>query len=48
MIKFERMYGDRADLFRAIPARISLLNKLPIQRIAVMLTSVPRSIELPT
>jgi hypothetical protein len=30
MVKLERIYGDRADLFRAILARISRPNKLPI------------------
>ena len=30
MVEVKRNYGVHADLFRAIPACISLLNKLPL------------------
>jgi hypothetical protein len=38
MAELGRVCGPQADLFRAILARISHLNKLPLQRIAMTLT----------
>jgi hypothetical protein len=32
MVEFERIYGDRVNLFGAILGRISRPNKLPITR----------------
>ncbi len=37
MVGFERIYGHRAVLIRAILARMSDPNKLPLQRFAVRL-----------
>jgi hypothetical protein len=31
MVEFERIYGDRVNLFGAILGRISRPNKLPLQ-----------------
>jgi hypothetical protein len=38
MVGFERIYGHCADLLRAILARMSDPNKLPLQRVSVLLT----------
>jgi hypothetical protein len=37
MVEFERIYGDRVNLFGAILGRISRPNKLPLQRYAMIL-----------
>jgi hypothetical protein len=42
MSEFEPIYRDHANLFRAILARISVPNKLPLQRFAMILTHADR------
>jgi hypothetical protein len=34
MVEFKRIYDYRASAFRAIPACISLLNKVPLEQVA--------------
>jgi hypothetical protein len=37
MVEFERIYGDRVNLFGAILGRISRPNKLPLKQFAMSL-----------
>ena len=38
MVPFGRICGNRESRFRAIPSRISHLNKVPLNRLALMLS----------
>ncbi len=40
MVEFKLIYGDRTNLSRAVLARISHSNKLPLQRIGMILNRV--------
>jgi hypothetical protein len=37
MVEFERIYGDRVNLFGAILGRISRPNKLPLYRSGLLM-----------
>jgi hypothetical protein len=43
MVGFERIYGHHADLLRAILARMSDPNKLPLERFATQMVQVSSS-----